>query len=113
MSVHDDYYDGERKVPLLPGVGKARRQNVDIEVNGPTGRVSIGGEPLKGVRGFTYRASMHEMPSIELDLLVHDVTRLGSKDTEILLPDSTVEALIALGWTPPEERSGDPNRSQI
>lgn len=86
-----------------------RRYDVGIEVNGPTGHVSVGGEPIRGVRALTYRASMHEMPSLELELAVHDVTRLNSKDTEILLPDETVKALIALGWTPPEGSSGDPN----
>ncbi|MFW3459691.1 hypothetical protein ACN24K_01690 [Streptomyces microflavus] len=110
MPVHDDYYEGRHDVPLLPGVGKVRRHNVDIEVNGPVdGRVSIAGGPIRGVRAITYRAEVGEVPSLELELLVHDVTRLSSKDTEILLPDRTVQTLIALGWTPPEGSSDEPN----
>lgn len=107
MPVHDDYYEGRHDVPLLPGVGKARHNDVDIEVDGPMGRISIEGEPIKGVRGLTYRAAMDEMPSLELELAIHDVTTLNSKDTEIYLPDSTVATLIALGWTPPQVTDGD------
>lgn len=107
MPAHDDYYDGEHNVPLLPGVGKGQRHDVDIEVHGPMGRVTVGGQQVKGVRGLTYRAGLDEVASLTLDLKIIDVTRLGSKDTEILLPDETVNTLIALGWAPPQVTGGD------
>ncbi|MGW1221450.1 hypothetical protein ACWD6O_13785 [Streptomyces californicus] len=105
MPAHEDYYEGEHKVPQLPRV--KTRHDVDIEVHGPMGRISIGGEPIESVRALTFRAGVDKLPSIELELAVHDVTRLCSKDTEILLPDETVKALIALGWTPPQVTGGE------
>ncbi|MEU0761597.1 hypothetical protein ABZ351_18220 [Streptomyces microflavus] len=88
-------------------MSKARRHDVAIEMNGFEGRVSIGDEAIRGVRALTYRAEVGERPVLELQLIVHDVTRLSSKDTEILLPNATVKALIALGWTPPQVTDGD------
>ncbi|MER5892386.1 hypothetical protein [Streptomyces sp. NPDC001876] len=108
MPVHDDYYEGEHEIPLLPGVGKVRRHDVSIEMNGFEGRVSVGDEEIRGVRALTYQATVGERPVLELELVVQDVTRISSKDTEILLPNATVKTLIALGWTPPEGHSVDP-----
>lgn len=76
----------------------------EIELDGiGRGRLVIGGQDISAaVRAFVVRGGVHELPTLELDLLVHDVTRLGSAEMEILVSDATRDALIALGWTPPE-----------
>lgn len=76
----------------------------EIELEGiGHGRLVIGGHDISNaVRAFVVRGGVGELPTLELDLSVHDVTRLESVEMEILVPPATRDALIALGWTPPE-----------
>ncbi|MET9999843.1 hypothetical protein ABZ069_23215 [Streptomyces microflavus] len=87
------------------------RHHVEITMGESSmGSIRVGGVDISdGVQSIAWRAARDECPSMELDLLIFDVTTISSKDTEILLPDETVKTLIALGWTPPEDSSGDPN----
>jgi hypothetical protein len=84
---------------------------VDIELDGSgRGRVVIGGQDISGaLRGIVVRGGVGEAPRLELDLDVFDVTRLESAEMEILIPDDTRDALIALGWTPPQVPSPRPS----
>lgn len=84
-----------------------RRHDVDIKVNSSSmGSVTVGGTDIsKGVRAITWRAALDEFPCLELELRVFDVTTLSSEETEILIPEETAQALIALGWSPPEATS--------
>lgn len=51
--------------------------------------------------GYTLRAHVGEMPHLEVDMIVLHPAEVDG-DAEVTVPPDTVEALIALGWTPPE-----------
>lgn len=88
----------------------ARKYDVEITMDGVRGRVVVDGQDLsKGVRGFALRGGVGEITALELDLNLIDVTRVSSTSTEILIADEASEALIALGWTPPESSETSPN----
>jgi hypothetical protein len=85
------------------------RHSVDISMDGPHGRVIVDGLDLaNAVQAITWQSDARSCPRMELELRIIDVTKLSSKDTEILIPDATAEALIALGWAPPDVTKGDP-----
>lgn len=66
-------------------------------------RVLLDGHDIShAVRAMTWEFEVDHVPQLILDLPIHDITSLDSEDTEILIPDDTREALIKLGWTPPE-----------
>lgn len=77
----------------------------EIEIDGPGhGRIVLDGHDVSGaVRGFQITAGVGDITRLVLDLNVLDVTRLDSEQTEIMIPDATRDALIALGWTPPAQ----------
>lgn len=56
-----------------------------------------------GVSDLVVRFGTGEIARAELHLMLLDTTRIDSLDTEITIPASTRNALLALGWTPPEE----------
>lgn len=69
---------------------------------GPGSRVTIAGHDItNAVHALTVSAEVGRIPTITLDLAVVDVTSLDADHTQILIPDHTRHALIALGWTPP------------
>ncbi|MFE2021313.1 hypothetical protein ACFW9O_25025 [Streptomyces sp. NPDC059499] len=82
---------------------------MDIKVDSSSmGSITVGGTDIsKGVSAITWRSSLDEYPSMELELRVFDVTTLSSEDTEILIPEETAQALIAIGWTPPDATSAE------
>ncbi|KAB8186878.1 hypothetical protein FH608_046150 [Nonomuraea phyllanthi] len=55
------------------------------------------------------------LPRVEAELAIHaiEVTELGVKDAhfEVVMPDETRAALIALGWTPPVSEAACPDWS--
>lgn len=63
-----------------------------------------GTDLARGCRAFTLSAEVGEVPRLELDLAVFEVAAVGEVKT--LIPDSTHETLVALGWTPPSEEGG-------
>ncbi|MFD4912841.1 hypothetical protein ACFWNR_06415 [Streptomyces virginiae] len=66
-------------------------------------RVLVDGVDIaRGLVGLHLRMGVGEIPQLDLDLKVIDVTRLGSVETEVALGAGVHEALVALGWTPPE-----------
>jgi len=66
-----------------------------------TGTVELDGRQLPGVRAVTLSASVDKVPVLELDLIAYEVTT--DAEAEVVIPDRTREALLALGWTPPVE----------
>lgn len=54
----------------------------------------------EAVRGLDVSAAVHDATSITLRLVVLDGVVVEG-ETRVLLPKATVEALCALGWTPP------------
>lgn len=55
----------------------------------------------KGVRSLTMSLNPGEIPTVELELSLVEIDRLESKQADLLIPGSTRDALITLGWTPP------------
>lgn len=79
------------------------KAEIEVGATAIGGRIALDGHDVSSaVRGFRITA-IGEVTRLELDLNVLDVTRIDSEQTEIVIPDATREALIALGWTPPVE----------
>lgn len=84
--------------------GTTVTHRVQIEHTTPDhARVLVDGHDIShAVRAVTWESEVGHRPRLLLDLDVYDVTSLSSQDTEIRIPDDTRDALIKLGWTPPE-----------
>lgn len=67
--------------------------------------IEVDGKQLAGIRGFTLTGQAMEMGKLTLDLVVKE----ANIDGEVLvsIPDKTKATLIALGWTPPDDETGD------
>ena len=65
------------------------------------GTVEVDGQEIEGVRELSIDAGVGEIPTLRLDLLVHEIEVDG--EMIVSVPDSTREALIKLDWTPPSE----------
>lgn len=64
-------------------------------------RIEVDGRELEGVSDIRVHASAQGAPTLELDLVSYEIEVDGEMQT--VLPDSTRDTLIALGWTPPDE----------
>ena len=80
----------------------SRTFQIIAAVPGIKSQVRIDGNLLDCVRGFTLSADVDTVPRLELDLLMFEDTPL-SGEAEVIVPQSTHDALVALGWTPPTE----------
>lgn len=80
------------------------RHRLQVETEGPgRARLLLDGRDIShGVTDLVVRLGVGEVARAELDLVLLDTTRIDSPDTEITIPVSTHEVLVALGWTPPE-----------
>ncbi|MGW5126693.1 hypothetical protein ACWEQ7_22085 [Streptomyces sp. NPDC004069] len=88
------------------------RHRVEVRTDGTNGQVLINGHDIaRSVTGLTLTASPGEAPKLRLDLLLIDVTELGSAETEVLLGEGVAETLTLLGWTPPDGQDQHPRRS--
>lgn len=54
------------------------------------------------LRGVTLRLGVGSLPVAELDAAVYDVDTVA-EGAVVHVPEATRAALVALGWTPPEE----------
>lgn len=52
-------------------------------------------------RAFRLDADVHGIPQLVVDLVVLESSTVSGEAT-VVIPEATREALIALGWTPPE-----------
>jgi hypothetical protein len=59
-----------------------------------------------GVRSVRLSLDPGELPSVELELAVIEIDGIDVEESRLYVPDATREALIALGWTPPEDIRG-------
>lgn len=83
-----------------------RTHHVEIQHEGLGGRVVVNGMDISStVRGLKWESEVGSVPRMTLDLRLFDVTTVGSPETEIFLPTETRDALIALGWTPPDSHT--------
>lgn len=78
----------------------------EIKLEGPTatsGHIKLDGTDVSsGVRGFVLRSEVGELTRLELDVLVLDTQQFDG-EVSVIIPDETREALIAIGWTPPDD----------
>lgn len=85
--------------------------NHRLAINAPSPRaveVHLNGQDIAhGLTGLTLTMGAGRVPQATLDLLILDVTEVQDTETRILIPDTTRDALIALGWTPPADEPKD------
>lgn len=74
---------------------------------GARSEVRVGGYVLGGVCGFTLTDDVRSIPQLRIDVLLVGGTEV-SGEADVIVPESTRETLIALGWTPPAEGPSDP-----
>ena len=80
-----------------------KRHVVKLSSAPPGGSLVVDGQDLSNAtRGFTFTARAGEMPALTVDLRVDDISADGEV-ADIVIPTETRAALMALGWTPPEE----------
>lgn len=81
----------------------ADKRSVSITAHATTGTLKVDGNDLTdAVRGVDISLRAGHLPVIHLDLVILDLESVTT-DAKVFIPDATREALIALGWTPPEE----------
>jgi len=68
------------------------------------GELKIGGHPAGAVTGFDVHAPADSIPVVTLTLMGAGALRLllAAGAADVRIPDETREALVALGWTPPQ-----------
>ena len=66
------------------------------------GTVSAGGNPLGTVTSWTVSAPADGLPLVTLTFLAPGALALALSSAEVAVDDRTREALLALGWKPPE-----------
>lgn len=77
--------------------------HVEIELNGRQGKVVLGGRDITpAVRSISLSADGEDLPELVLELNAFITEARGEFTPRLYLPDEVRGALIALGWTPPE-----------
>lgn len=77
----------------------ARVAKLHLTPGGFGSEIEVDGQRIPHVRSVHLDAKVMELPSLTLDLLLHEVEIDGVMN--VTVPDETRDALIALGWTPP------------
>ncbi|GAQ52072.1 hypothetical protein [Streptomyces acidiscabies] len=67
-----------------------------------SGTIKVDGQPIRGVRSLALTSDAGALPTLTLELLLHDVSTMA--ETIVLIDDDTAATLVALGWTPPPEQ---------
>lgn len=75
------------------------RPTVRAHLKPLTSVITVDGVPLTGVRRATFVTEVGHLPTLTLDLLLHEAEVDG--ETVVTVPPATAATLIALGWTPP------------
>jgi hypothetical protein len=80
------------------------RRQVEIQQHGPCGyRVLVDGTDIaRHLDSLTFSVQTGLPPTLRLEIGMVDVTTLGSVETEVVLAAGAHEALVALGWMPPD-----------
>ena len=68
----------------------------------PIGHIELDGHDItRAVQDVNLSLSCSQVPILELGLAVYETMRFDG-EVDVLIPESVREALIQLGWTPPE-----------
>ena len=54
------------------------------------------------VRGLTLHAQVDELPTIELELTVFDISTYA--EARLCIPEAAAAVLVSMGWTPPDDQ---------
>lgn len=76
-------------------------RKINAVLAGEDSTITVGGIPLHGVTAATVHYEPHVTPVLHLTLSIHEVIVEGEATVEI--PGRVHDALLALGWTPPED----------
>ncbi|MFI9005093.1 hypothetical protein [Streptomyces sp. NPDC053541] len=74
---------------------------IDLDATGAASVELDGTDVSRAVTSVHVHAEHGERPHVTLGLALHDISTLA--ETRILVPEDTAAALVALGWTPPED----------
>lgn len=78
---------------------------IEAKVHGQ-GLIAVDGKDLsRAVRSFTVECEAGFVPTLRLELLVHDVSTAA--EANVYIPEDTAAALVALGWSPPPGQEVD------
>lgn len=79
-------------------------REVKIDMDGAgIGTIMVDGQNIaNGCVGMALDLEPNRIPRIQLDLRIYEHAELVLADPIITIPDATRDALIALGWTPPD-----------
>lgn len=72
----------------------------------PAGDVRVvadGHDVSMALRAVDVRFEAGHLPKVVLDLAAIDVTPLAAEDAQLCIGKEVRDALLAMGWTPPEE----------
>ncbi len=76
-----------------------------LEVDGQwpfTGTVKVNGHPLASVSSWSVTAASDGVPVVTLGLVDQGALRLLLDAGTVKVTDATRQALVSLGWTPPD-----------
>ncbi|MFC4034554.1 hypothetical protein ACFO3J_24200 [Streptomyces polygonati] len=84
-----------------------RTHKVSVQGTGPFHhRVIVDGVDLsRGLTGLSLRIGIGSVPELTLDVQLIDISELKDIEAKVLIAPATHDALVTLGWTPPEETS--------
>lgn len=76
---------------------------IKAQAGGPHSLTVDGHDISKGVRSLALDIERGSLPMLSIDLAVFEVTDVEGP-ARLLIPDGTRDALVAMGWTPPEDQ---------
>ncbi len=82
-----------------------RKAKLRLDPAGMASAIEIDGHKLPGVHKVAVTAAATELTTLTIDLSAYEIEIDGVM--QLLLPSSTRESLIALGWTPPADEGGE------
>lgn len=83
--------------------GERPTHNLAIKATGiGTAEILLNGQDIaSALTDLTLTMGVGKVPTATLDLLLIDTTQIQDAETRILIPDSTRDLLVTLGWAPP------------
>lgn len=79
-------------------------RTVKLSSNGMVHTLLVDGVDLShGLRGAQLTLAAGELPTLTVDPLIADLDGADLGQAHVVVTEHAVEALVALGWTPPKE----------
>lgn len=101
------------RVIVLPGdvapvAGESGREKLTFEFEAEKswlGTPVVNGHRVCSAESFDIHVSCQDVPAVTLKLIAPDGLKLLLADARVAVDDQTRDALVSLGWTPPQEES--------